>query len=452
MGQRGPGASKLRAVAGLAHKPDDSGQALLAFAELQQPKAAPQPWEADGLTRAEKVIAFVESLPITKGFGAGERVQLIAFQRQWIEAIYGEDGDGRRRVRTGLLSVARGQGKTVLAAMLCLAHLVGPECEQRGECYSAAATKDQSALIFAEMEAIIFETPWIAARVNVQRFHKQIEDMQTGSKFRALASDGASVHGLASSFVVCDELAQWKKRELFDVLRTSMGKRKEPLMLVIGTQSPYPENLMSELVDYSDRVNGGEIEDPSFHGVVYAVPEDADPYDPANWALANPALGVFVSKEQIADEAKRAKRMPTFEPAFLNLHCNMRVDAEPKAINPAEWQACGQAVDLEALRGRPCYGGLDLSSVRDLSALVLYFPEDGGAVLPCWGGRLPTASQCARVSALQDSIKGAARGANYPHRHGYVCQSASKRDPRSARKRDPLSSMARRSRNAPCAA
>src|SRR3546814_3459991 len=101
------------------------------------------------------------------------------------------------------------------------------------------------------MEAVIFAVPWLAARLNVQRFHKRIEDLENGSTYRALASDGASVHGLASSFIVCDELAQWKKRELFDVLRTSMGKRREPLMLAIGTQSPSPINIMSELVDYA---------------------------------------------------------------------------------------------------------------------------------------------------------------------------------------------------------
>ncbi|EPR12082.1 hypothetical protein M527_01825 [Sphingobium indicum IP26] len=350
-----------------------------AEAALEQ---GPHPWEADNLTRAEKVIAFIESMPITKGYGAGENVKLLPFQREWLEAVYATDAAGVRTVRTGLMSVARGQGKTVLAALLCLCHLAGPECEQRGECYSAAATKEQSALIFAEMEAVIFAVPWLAARLNVQRFHKRIEDLETGSTYRALASDGAAVHGLASSFIVCDELAQWKKRELFDVLRTSMGKRREPLMLAIGTQSPSPINIMSELVDYAARVNSGEISDPSFHGALYAVPEDADPYDPASWPLANPALGVFVSEEQIAREAERAKRMPTFEPAFLNLHCNMRVDAEPKAINPAEWEACGEAVDPALLKGKPCYAGLDLASVRDLAALVLYFPEDGGAVLP----------------------------------------------------------------------
>lgn len=366
MGARGPGAARMKQAA----------------AQLETAALDWQPWEADGLSRAERVIAFIESMPITKGYGAGENVQLLPFQRDWIEAIYATGDDDKRRVRTGLLSVARGQGKTVLAALLCLAHLAGPEAEQRGECYSAGATKDQSALIFAEMEAVIFAVPWLAARINVQRFHKRMEDLETGSIYRALASDGASVHGLASSFIVCDELAQWKKRELFDVLRTSMGKRREPLLLAIGTQSPTPTNIMSELIDYAGRVNSGEVDDPSFHGAVYAVPEDADPYDPDNWKLANPAIGVFVSAEQLADEAERAQRMPTFAPAFLNLHCNQRVDAEPKAINPAEWAACGDAFDLEALRGRPCYAGLDLASVRDLAALVLYFPDDGGAVLP----------------------------------------------------------------------
>ncbi|MBO9579865.1 MAG: terminase large subunit [Sphingobium sp.] len=376
MGRRGPGAGRLAQVAKMA---EDRTPNLF---DLNPVSGAPQPWTLPDMTRAERVIAFVESLPITKGFGAGDRVQLLPFQRDWLEAVYATDDEGNRRVRTGLLSVARGQGKTVLAAMLCLCHLIGPECEPRGECYSAAATRDQSALIFAEMEAIIGESPWMAARLNVQRFHKQIEDTITGSKYRALASDGAAVHGLASSFVICDELAQWKGRELFDVLRTSMAKRREPLMLTIGTQSPHAENIMSELVDYAGRIGAGEIEDPSFHGAIYAADEDAALDDPEAWAAANPALGVFVNEQTIREEAQKALRMPTFEPAFRNLHLNQRVDAEPKAINPAEWNACGEQVDIAALRGRPCYAGLDLSSVRDLSALVLFFPEDGGAVLP----------------------------------------------------------------------
>ncbi len=375
MGKRGPGAGRRLAVAARASTP----AADLFNPDPQAPQA--RPWEVPSLTRAERVIAFIEDLPVTKGFGAGSKVQLEPFQRDWIEAIYGDGDDGQRQVRTGLLSVARGNGKTVLCAGLALCHLVGPEAEQRGECYSAAATKEQSALIFAEMEATIMATPWMAARLNVKTFNKVIEDPTTGSIYRALASDGKSVHGLASSFVVCDELAQWKSRELFDVLRTSLGKREQPLLLVIGTQSPRAENIMSELVDYAGRIDTGEIEDPSFHGTVYAVPEDLDPFDPDNWPLANPALGRFRSARELAEEAHRAKRMPTFEPAFRNLYLNQRVDAEPKAINPAEWELCGAPVDAEALAGKTCYAGLDLSSTRDLSALALYFPDEGGALL-----------------------------------------------------------------------
>ena len=376
---RGPGAARQRMAGAGGHAPLPAPlfDGFAAFA-----KPAPMPWHADGLSRSQRVLAFIESLPITKGFGAGEPIQLEPFQREWIEAIYTADSTGLRNVRTGLLSVARGNGKTVLCAALCLCHLVGPEAEPRGECYSAAATRDQSALIYTEMEAIIMAVPWMAARLNLKRFHKTIEDVSTGSIFRALASDGGSVHGLASSFVVCDELAQWKRRELFDVLRTSLGKRHEPLMLVIGTQSPRAENVMSELVDYAGRCASGELTDTSFHGAVYAIPDDADPFDPANWKLANPALGKFRSDRELREEAERAKRMPTFQPAFRNLYCNQRVDAEPKAINPAEWEACGTVVNPATLEGRPCFGGLDLSSTRDLSALVLYFPEDGGAVLP----------------------------------------------------------------------
>lgn len=365
MGLRGPGAARQRIAA-----------------EAWQDDAAAHAWEVPGLSRAGRVIAFLESLQVTKGFGAGRPLRLLPFQREWIEAVYQDGDDGQRAVRTALLSVARGNGKSVTVAGLALAHLIGPESEPRGECYSAAATKEQASLIFAEMEAFIMAAPWMAARLNVKRFHKAIEDSDTGSIYRALASDGPAAHGLAASFVACDELAQWKRRELFDVLRTSMGKRAAPLLVAIGTQSPKPDNIMSELVDYAGRVASGEIEDRAFHGALYAIPDDLDAYDPANWHLANPALGVFRSEAEMRSEADRAQRMPTFEPAFMNLYCNRRVDSEPKAINPAEWEAAGGAVDLDKLAGRPCYAGLDLGSTRDLCALVLYFPDDDGAVLP----------------------------------------------------------------------
>jgi phage terminase large subunit-like protein len=361
MGLRGPGSRRREAP--------------------EPPKKTRHPWQRKGLSRAERVIVFIESLPCTKGFGAGAPIKLLGFQREWIEAVYATDTDGLRLVRTAVLSAARGNGKTVLIAGLCLAHLVGPEAEARGEVYSAGAARDQAALIFAELEAWIVRVPWLRGRLNVKRFGKAIEDLETGSVYRALASDAPAVHGLAASFVAADELAQWRRRELYDVLMTSMGKRREPLLAVISTQSPKATNILSELIDYGERVKAGEIDDPTFHSQLYAAPDDADPWREETWRLANPGLGVIRSLAELRQEAKRAQRMPTFEPAFRNLYLNQRVDAEPKAILPMEWEAAGGTVDPAALRGRPCWAGLDLSATRDMSACVLYFPEDGGAVL-----------------------------------------------------------------------
>ena len=176
MGARGPGARPKRKAAQVISTQD---------------AAKLKPWEADGLTRAERVIAFIESLPITKGYGAGERVKLLPFQREWIEAVYATDEHGNRRVRTGLMSVARGQGKTVLAALLTLCHLCGPEAEQRGECYSAAATKEQASLIFAEMEAVTGLTGDVV-------IPRETDSPNVGwvAEDQALSTDGASFDSL----------------------------------------------------------------------------------------------------------------------------------------------------------------------------------------------------------------------------------------------------------------
>ncbi|MBL8479358.1 MAG: phage terminase small subunit P27 family, partial [Sterolibacteriaceae bacterium] len=198
----------------------------------------------------------------------------------------------------------------------------------------------------------------------------------------ALSSDARKAHGLSPSFVVCDELAQWPRRDLFDNLVTGTGARDQPLVLVISTQSSDPNSVMSELVSHGRQVIAGTIEDPSFVAVIYAVPDDADPWDESLWPLANPALGDFRSLDEMRKFAERAKRIPSREAVFRNLYLNQAVAAEIRFIAAQDWKACSGTFDREVLQGRPCWAGLDLSSTTDLTALVLYFPLDGGAVLP----------------------------------------------------------------------
>jgi phage terminase large subunit-like protein len=163
-------------------------------------------------SRVARVISFLEGLPITKGILVGTKMKLLPGQRQFVQAIYGRVAtDGRRKIRIAIKSEPRGNGKTGLVAGLALCHLLGPECEPRGEIYSCAYNKLQSALLFAEMKAIIEAIPEFEARCNIQRYGKVIEVMAgdgAGSIYESLSADDKRAHGLGPSFWVFDEYAQ----------------------------------------------------------------------------------------------------------------------------------------------------------------------------------------------------------------------------------------------------
>src|SRR5215207_1783230 len=150
------------------------------------PSVGPHSWELPGLSRADRVIAFVESLPVTAGPLAGTLFKLRPWQKKFIKAVYKTDTSGRRVVRTAVLSVGRGNGKTTLAAALGLCHIAGPEAEPRGEVYSAANDRWQASRIHSEMAAIISRVPWLDERVSIRRFTKELEDVGgTGSVYAA---------------------------------------------------------------------------------------------------------------------------------------------------------------------------------------------------------------------------------------------------------------------------
>jgi phage terminase large subunit-like protein len=336
------------------------------------------PWEKKGLSRLDRVMAFLEFLPITKGKLAGEKMRLLDNQRAFVTELYGREAD---QVRLGIFSEPRGNGKTGLIAGLMLCHLLGPESEPRGECYSAGIDRLQAGLIFNEMEAIIVDVPEFTVRCNVQRYRKLIEVLDgagKGSKYEALSADSRRAHGLAPSFWAYDELAQTRDRNLLDNLQTAMGKRKRSLGLVISTQAASDVHPLSELIDDGLRGN-----DKSIVVHLTAAPVDADPFDQDVIRSVNPALDTFLDANDIFAEAERARRMPSFESAFRNLRLNQRIAPFGRnLLFTAEAWADGDEPIDEAIftDGRPVFGGLDLSACIDLTALVLCAEDDDGVV------------------------------------------------------------------------
>jgi phage terminase large subunit-like protein len=371
------------------------------------------PWESKGLSRAERVIKFCEVLPISSGTHAGRRLKLRPWQKEIIEAIYKTDR-GKRKVRTALLTLPRKNGKSQLASSLALCHLLGPESEPRGQVYSAAADREQAAIIFKEMEAMILRIPEFEKRCHIQSFHKRITDYETGSEYHAMSSDCRKALGLSPSFIVYDELAQAKDRELFDNLVTGTGARAEPLTVVISTQSPDPNHIMTELVDYGLAIDKGTLSpDPTFYYGIYVAPEEADPWDESVWHACNPALGDFRSLEEMRNFAEQARKIPTKENVFRNLYLNQRVDSAARWISSVDFDQC--VGDIPDLTGRECYAGLDLSSTQDLSALSLCFApiseEEPFYILPfAWCPSEAVAERCKRVGVPYDVWT----------RHGYI--------------------------------
>lgn len=380
MGRRGPGA-----------KPKASGKTGDIMSGGQQKNREVLPWEVEGLSRLEAVIAFIEDMPVTQGKLAGTKIKLRDWQiEKFLAPTYATDEHGRRPVRTSVLSMARKNGKTAISAALALCHLVGPEAEARGELYIGAVDKIQAGKAWAECKAMLEGHVELSERVNIIKFSKEIEVEAgypgAGSLLKAVSADADSKLGLSPSFVIMDEAGYHPSRALYDAFDSALGGRDEPLIVLISTQARDDNQYFSELIDYGLKCQSGEIEDESFALAFFTSDPEADPWDPETWLAANPAIGDFNSYEHIERMADQAKRIPSKEASFRNLILNQRIDGTVRFIAAREWNDCDLGpIDEEALLGRDCYGGLDLSAARDLTAFVLIFPSDEGGpatVLP----------------------------------------------------------------------
>jgi phage terminase large subunit-like protein len=368
------------------HGPQDRRKKAKAkYTSQLKPRRRRPLWSKAGLSRVDRVITFLESLPITKGIYAGRKMKLLPGQREFIEEIYGRlNADGRRQIRFAIKSEPRGNGKTGLLAGLALCHLLGPECEPRGEIYSAAYNKLQSKLIFDEMKATIEAVPEFAARVNIQRYGKIIEVMQgdgAGSIFESLSADDKRAHGLSPTLWIYDEFAQAPNTDLLDNLRTAMGKRSESLGVIISTQAANDLHPLSQMIDDALTTAGKQKSHASVFVQLAHAPPDADIFDEQTWFSCNEALGKFLDLGEFRDVAEQAKRLPSFRAKFENLRLNRRIDATTQFISDADWMECAGDIPNENITGKPCYAGLDLSQTTDMSALCLYWPHNG-AVKP----------------------------------------------------------------------
>lgn len=319
------------------------------------------------MTRGERNCAWIEeNCRIPEGKLVGQPVKLTKEQRKWICAIY--DTPTRRFI----LSMARKNAKTALAAFLLLLHLVGPEARENSQLFSAAQSRDQAAVLFNLAAKVVRFSPNLSTYVLIRESAKSLACPEIGTVYRALSADASTAMGLSPVFVVHDELGQTKgpRSELYEALETASAAQESPLSIIISTQAPTDADLLSILID--DALKGG---DPRTKVVLYTAEEALDPFSEAAIRQANPHFDVFMNKDEVFDQAEAARRMPSAEAGYRNLILNQRIDPTAMFVSRSVWQNNGK--EPRPLAGHKVYGGLDLSSVSDLTALVL-IGEQGG--------------------------------------------------------------------------
>jgi len=344
----------------------------------------------------DEKVRLINQLTHTKGPFAGQPFNLRPWQeRRNIRPLFKTNpATGRRQYRTCLRMMPRKNGKTELCAALALDGLLF-DGEMGAEVYSAAADKEQAALVFHVAAQMIRADAELSAACELVDSQKRIVHRKSGSVYRAISAEAYSKHGFNASRVIYDELHAAPTRELWDVLASSTGARAQPLVMAISTAGYDRHSILWELYQHAKKVQAHPEIDPTFLPVIYEAPEGADWTDEAVWHRANPALGDFRSLEEMRAACQRAKEIPAQEAAFRRLYLNQWTEQAVRWIALASWDACCAPIDRAALVGKRCYVGLDLSTTTDLTAAVAVFPDADGAgftVLPeffCPADKIP---------------------------------------------------------------
>ena len=321
----------------------------------------------------EKPVHFIQKLKHTKDKWAGQPLLLEPWQMFILFNLYGwKKANGKRRFRTAYISVARKNGKTAISAGVALFGLYAEQIA-RAEVYSVATTRDQAKLCFADATAIVKIT---ALNKRLKCFRDAISYEVTGSTFKPLSADYGIHDGYSPSTVIIDEYHAHRDNGMFDVMVSGQAAREEPINFIITTAGFNKNYPCYAFQNNAKNVINGITEDDSLFAMIFEMDAEDDWTDPRNWLKANPNLGVSVSVDYLERQVQDARNRPEAVTNVKTKNLNMWVDAEDTWIVDEKWMDSSRTTDDSILEGMPCCGGLDLSSVADITAFVLLFKDD----------------------------------------------------------------------------
>lgn len=323
---------------------------------------------------AKKAMAFFALLKHYKGEWAGRELELEGWQCFIVWCLFGwYRVGGVRRFNYATVEVARKNGKTTFAAGIAL-YMMVLDGESGAEVYSAAVDRDQAKICWEAAKQMVEKSGALGKYLTT--YTTSIVMMSTASSFKPLSRDSGNKDGLNPHCAICDERHAWQTDDIFNVIKSGMGARRQPLIFTITTagfnmESPYYQARRVAI----DVLEGVKDQDNEF-AIIFCPDKGDDWKSREAWEKANPNLGVSVSYEYMERELQDAvNKGGTTEVNFKTKNCNMWVDAPDMWISDDIIQANSRGVTEEELEGMECYGGLDLASHVDINAMALYFPE-----------------------------------------------------------------------------
>lgn len=328
-------------------------------------KPLSKPWDEYEIRWLRNVAWVEQNCFVPEGKDVGKPIRLRWFQRLLFRMIY----SGIIPARTVIFSVGRKNAKTATSACITLLHMLGPEARINSSIYSTALVKEQAAIVFSLAAKIARLSPNLRDYLTIRDTLKELANPDLGVSYKALSADAKSQLGLSPCLAIHDELGAVRGpiHDLYEAVETATAAQESPLSVIISTQAPEDNDLLSILIDDALKSN-----DPRVKVLLFHAPEEGiDPFSREAVAMANPGLGDLQNEEEVMRMASEASRMASRENSYRNLVLNQRTEVYNPFITKAVWSMNG---DIAVPKG-PCYGGLDLSEVNDLTALELLFPE-----------------------------------------------------------------------------
>ncbi len=332
-------------------------------------------WDRDAAQRA--IEFFPAVLRHSKGRLAGQPFVLLDWEAFVVGSIFGWKIGTIRRFRTAFVSTARKNGKSTIEAGIGLKALVD-EGEPGAEIYSAATTREQARIVYSEAERMRAASP--ALRRRIVQTTNNLAVLSTASWFRPLSADSSKMDGLNVFVALVDEVHEHPDSGVIDKLDTGMGARASPLMYETTTAGVSRTSVCYQHWDFSTKVLEGTV--PAivadrWFAYIATVDEGDDWQDELAWRKANPSLGHVLSIDDLRAEVALAREMPSKQNSIRRLRLNQWTQQLVRWIPMEVWALGAERIDPDLLRGRRCFGGLDLARVNDLSSLALLFPPVG---------------------------------------------------------------------------